>query len=458
MTNLFAENALLPTGWAENVRIEINTTGQIISVYPNQTPLDDDVILTEKALLPAPANLHSHGFQRALAGLTETRGATGQDSFWTWRTLMYSFLEHLTPTDLEAITAFAQMEMLEAGYASVAEFHYVHHQADGTPYDTPSETSDRVIAASEASGVGLTLLPVYYAQGGVDGRALQGGQLRFKNNLDQYSKLWDGAARNIQNKHQDNHMGIAPHSLRAVSKADLQALTRTYENGPIHIHIAEQLAEISEISAAYGKRPVEWLLENFEVAKNWCLVHATHLTETEIKDMALSGAVAGLCPVTEANLGDGIFDARTYLDHGGLMGIGTDSNVSISLVHEIRALEYSQRLSLRGRAILCSPEKSNGRVLFDALCQGGAAASGRKSGSIEVGAWADIIALDTSSIDLCGLKGDTLIDAWIFASNDQLISDVWSAGRHRVQNGRHIGRDAIEANFRRTVLKLRGLL
>jgi len=377
MPTLFAETALLPDGWAQNVRVEINASGRIENIHTNQSMLEIDTVLKDKALLPAPSNLHSHGFQRALAGLTETRGSSGQDSFWTWRTLMYSFLEHLTPEDMEAITAYAQIEMLEAGYGSVAEFHYVHHQPDGTPFHTLAETSHRIISASAASGLGLTLLPVYYAQGGVDGRPLQGGQLRFKNHLDQYSRLMEGASAFINTDHPDNRMGIAPHSLRAVSKSDLKALVETYANGPIHIHIAEQLAEVEEISSAYGKRPVAWLLDNFDVGHNWCLVHATHLTEAEIKSLARSHAVAGLCPITEANLGDGVFDANSFMKQGGIIGLGTDSNVSISLIHEMRALEYSQRLTLKGRAVLSADPKSNGRTLFDAICKGGAQASGR---------------------------------------------------------------------------------
>ncbi|OUR78020.1 formimidoylglutamate deiminase [Alphaproteobacteria bacterium 46_93_T64] len=458
MPNLFAETALLPDGWVENVRIEVGYEGRIQSIEKNQKAKPDDLTFKDRALLPAPTNLHSHGFQRALAGLTETRGASGQDSFWTWRRIMYSFLEHLTPEDTEAINAFAQMEMLEAGYACVAEFHYVHHQANGTPYDNIAEKSHRVISASEASGIGLTLLPVYYAQGGVDGRQLEGGQLRFKNNIQQYEKLWDGASRKIQSAHIDNCMGIAPHSLRAVSKQDLEILSTIYADGPIHIHIAEQLAEIEEISRAYGKPPVQWLLDNFGVDKNWCLIHATHLTDAECMGIASSGAVAGLCPITEANLGDGIFDAKSLMKRNGVIGLGTDSNVSISLVHELRALEYSQRLNLKGRAILSTSEKSTGRTLFDAVCYGGAMAAGRKSGSIEVGAWADILALDTASIDLLTLKGDTLLDTWFFASNSQLVTDVWSAGRHVVQNSHHINRERIERDYKTTILKLRGLL
>ncbi len=270
--------------------------------------------------MPAPTNLHSHAFQRALAGLTEKRGEGGQDSFWTWRQLMYKFLGVLTPEHVEAIAALSQIEMLESGYACVSEFHYLHHQHGGAHYDDAAELSGRIISAASDSGIGLTLLPVYYGQGGVDGRALEGGQLRFKNNLDSFAGLWSGAKTGLERLGEDCRMGIAPHSLRAVSKADLSQLAETYGRDPIHIHIAEQTAEIEEVEAAYGQRPIAWLFDHVPVGENWCLVHATHMSDEETAIFASSGAVAGLCPVTEANLGDGIFPAVSFLNQGGIMG------------------------------------------------------------------------------------------------------------------------------------------
>jgi len=458
MIHFYTEVALLSEGWATNVRLSVDEAGKIALIDRDAAPLPGDQNLKDRILVPAPANLHSHAFQRAMAGLTETRGSSGQDSFWTWRRLMYSFLDHLTPNHIEAINAFAQMEMLEAGYASVAEFHYVHHQLDGTPYDNAGETSARAAAAAKLSGIGLTLLPVYYAQGGVDGRPLQGGQLRFKCDFDLFSDVWQSGRTAVDALPDDCRMGIAPHSLRATSKADLESLTTTYVDGPIHIHIAEQLAEIEEIEAAYGQRPVEWLLNNVDVGENWCLVHATHLTDSEISRLASSKAVAGLCPITEANLGDGIFDAASFMAQRGRIGFGTDSNISISLIHELRALEYSQRLNLKSRSVLSSPEQSTGRTLFTAACVGGAQAAGRASGALEVGMWADMMTLDTASIDLAGLSNDTILDTWVFASNEQLITDLWSAGRHVVRKGRHINRGEIEDNYRQTIHTLRGLL
>lgn len=458
MTCIFADVALLPEGWIKNIRLNIDPHGRIVSITANEHPRADDLVLKDRALLPAPTNLHSHGFQRSLAGLTETRGTTGQDSFWTWRRLMYAFLDHLTPEHSYTINAFAQMEMLEAGYAGVGEFHYVHHQVGGNAYDNPAEESLAIIAAAKSSGIGLTLLPVYYAQGGVDGRPLEGGQLRFKCHMDQYTSLWQHAQTGLQALPDDSLMGIAPHSLRAVSADDLNLLTQTYDSGPIHIHIAEQLAEIEEIEQAYGKRPIDWIINNFNVDEKWCLVHATHMNAMERDQLARSGATAGLCPVTEANLGDGIIDAAGLMAANGRFGFGTDSNVAISLVHELRALEYSQRLHHKSRAVICTPHTSTGRTLLEAACAGGARVCGRESGALKVGLFADLIALDTDALDLKGLSEDSLLDAWIFASKDQLLSDVWSAGRHVVQNGRHISRDEIVLNYEKTILKLRASL
>ncbi|WP_169570034.1 formimidoylglutamate deiminase [Sneathiella limimaris] len=458
MKSYFVEIALLNQGWAKNVRVSVSENGIIQDVETDQALSADDICLSDKVLLPAPTNLHSHGFQRALAGLTEYRSGSSNDSFWTWRTLMYKFLEQLTPEQFTAINAYAQMEMLEAGYASLAEFHYVHNQKDGTKYDNPAELSDCVIEAASKSGIGLTLLPVYYAQGGVDGRPLQGGQLRFKNNLESYEQIWGHASQTAKYAREDFKLGIAPHSLRALSETDLVALAQTYSDVPKHIHIAEQLAEIDEIKAAYGKRPVEWLLEKVDVGPDWCLVHATHLTETENSDLAKSGAIAGLCPITEANLGDGIFPAVSFLKANGKIGVGTDSNVSISLVHELRMLEYSQRLQLKGRALLCDANKSTGRTLFDKTLEGGAQAAGRYCGKIAPGFQADFMTLNMKSDDLADLQGDYLLDSWIFASKDNLVEDVFSAGHHVVQNGQHIEAEKIISDFRTVMKELRSTL
>ena len=301
---LWAEHALTADGWQTDVRIDIDANGRISRVQSGQTATGSRVGL----LLPAIANLHSHAFQRAMAGMTETRGPDPTDSFWSWRKLMYRFLQHLSPDDIESIAAFGQIEMLESGYASVGEFHYLHHQANGQQYTSVSEMSERIVAASAQSGIGLTLLPVLYEQGGCDGRALAGGQKRFGNTLDEFSTLYERASACIKHHHPAANIGIAPHSLRAVSQTSLTGAAELVAGGPFHVHIAEQEAEVEEILSAWNARPVEWLLDNHAVDKTWCLVHATQMIPSETQRLAQSGAVAGLCPITESNLGDGIFD------------------------------------------------------------------------------------------------------------------------------------------------------
>ncbi|NBZ87556.1 formimidoylglutamate deiminase [Stagnihabitans tardus] len=432
-----AKEALLPEGWARDVVVEVEG-GRIVSVG-HGTGASVDV------LLPAPVNLHSHAFQRAMAGLTEYRTA-GQDSFWTWRSLMYRFLERLTPEDVEVIAAQVMVEMAEAGYAAVAEFHYLHHGLGGQTYSDLSEMAGRIAQASRETGLGLTLLPVLYERGGCDNRALQGGQLRFGNDLDSFVALHEASARHLTRA--DDRLGAAPHSLRAVRAESLAHLPR----GPVHIHVAEQVAEVEEVSAFMGARPVEWVLDH-GANRDWCLIHATQMTPQETEGLARSGAVAGLCPITEANLGDGIFDGARYLSHGGAFGIGSDSNIRISLSEEIRMLEYSQRLGGKARAVLAD-QRSVGRVIFEGMVKGGAQAAGRQSGAIRVGDWADLLALDASGPDMAGRQGDRLLDTFAFAGDDRMVSDLWSAGRHIVTGGRHIARDAVRARFAAVMARL----
>ncbi len=444
-----AETALLPHGWVQGVVIEVQE-GRIAAVLPDG-PADHRV----GCLLPAPVNLHSHAFQRAMAGLTERRGAAS-DSFWTWRALMYRFLDRLTPEDVQAIAAQVMVEMAEAGYAAVAEFHYLHHQPDGTPYADLAEMAGRIAAAAQDTGLGLTLLPVLYQRGGLDGRALGAGQVRFGNDTARFGALWQGAGRALAALPADAVLGVAPHSLRAVGPEGLRFAAGL--GGPVHIHIAEQVAEVDEVLAHSGARPVDWLLGNVPVDARWCAIHATQMTPDETERLARSGAVAGLCPITEANLGDGIFDGARFLAAGGVFGVGSDSNVRISLTEELRLLEYSQRLKDRARAVLATPEQSTGRVLFQGAAQGGAQAAGRASGAIDVGKWADLVALDTGHLHLEGLAGDDLLDAFVFAGDDRLVRDVWSAGRHIVQSGRHVARAPVAARFRQVIATLRDRL
>ena len=450
MTVIHAKVALLPEGWANDVRVEI-AGGRITGVNTGVAGQGVD------CLLAAPANLHSHTFQRAMAGLTERRSA-GQDSFWTWRTLMYRFLDQLTPEDVQAIAAMVMVEMAEAGFAAVAEFHYLHHAPGGGRYADLAEMSGRIAAAAADTGLGLTHLTVLYERGGCDNRALTAGQLRFGNDQGQFAALWSAAKTSLRDLPADTVLGVAPHSLRAVSAEGLALAAGLAPKAPIHIHVAEQAAEVTEVQATTGQRPVDWLMSHHDVNQRWCLIHATQMTPDETLVLAGSGAIAGLCPITEANLGDGIFDGERYLQAAGRFGIGSDSNVRISLTEELRLLEYSQRLGLKGRAILATEDRSCGRVLYEGAVQGGAQAAGRASGAIATGKWADLLALDLGHPDVAGATGDTILDTFIFARDDRMVQALWSAGRPLVSNGRHYNRDSVTRAYARTVARLRGAL
>ena len=367
----FAELALIPEGWAKNVRVTLDQTGRIGNVESGVEPNPDEQNLRKRILLPAMSNLHSHSFQRAMSGLTEKR-LERRDSFWSWRELMYSFLERLTPERMEAISALVFMEMLECGYASVGEFHYVHHQSGGQHYENIAETSCRIISAAQKTGIGLTHLPVFYMQGGLNGKKLAEGQLRFGNELEQYLRILDQTQNSLRNSPKDYLLGMAPHSLRAVSPEFLKEIVEARSSDTVHIHIAEQLKEVEEIQTHFDARPVEWLLNNIAVDSRWCLIHATHMTQEETQNLAKSGAVVGLCPITEANLSDGVFDGTELLLSGGKYGIGSDSNVRISLTEELQLLEYSQRLVRKERVVMTSKTGSVGRALYDDSLAGGA--------------------------------------------------------------------------------------
>lgn len=450
MQTLWAARALLAEGWAAAVLLEIED-GRIRQITPGSAPSG----LRVGTLVPAPANCHSHAFQRAMAGLTERRGTDAGDSFWTWRQLMYRFLDRLNPDQVEAITAFVQMEMLEAGFGASVEFHYLHHRPGGQPYDRLAEMSERIAAAAATSGIGLTLLPVHYQYGGCDGRALGPGQIRFGNDIDRFARLVDGARAAVAALPADCRTGIAPHSLRAVAAADLLHVVALAGDGPIHMHLAEQRAEVAEVRAALGARPVEWALDHLPLDGRWCLIHCTQMFAAETLALAATGATAGLCPLTEASLGDGIFDGVRWLGAGGQMAIGSDSNIRISLAEELRQLETTQRLRDHSRAALATPERSTGRRLMQDAASGGARSAGRGQGLIAQGALADLLALDDSHSDLHGLSGDTALDAFVFAGGSGMVQEVWSAGRHLVTGGRHRARDQIIAAYRRATAPLR---
>ncbi|MEQ9694810.1 formimidoylglutamate deiminase [Shimia sp. SDUM112013] len=451
---IHANTALIGADWCRNVRLALED-GRIRRIETGVSAAPDDVCVG--VLLPALANLHSHSFQRAMAGMTETRGA-GRDSFWTWRNLMYRFLGQLTPDHVEAIAALVFMEMQEAGYAAVGEFHYVHHRRDGTPYAAPAELSARIFAAADQTGIGLTHLPVLYTYGGVRQEALRGGQLRFANESDAYLRLVEDCRALARAAFKDTRVGIAPHSLRATTPTDMAAVLRATPDGPVHIHIAEQRAEVKAVEKALGARPVAWLLDNVDVTDRWCLIHATHMTDAETRALAQSGAVAGLCPITEANLGDGIFNGATYLEAGGAFGVGSDSNVRISLGEELRLLEYSQRLRDRARNVLVRDGASVGTTLYTGAAKGGAQALDRQAGQIGEGMLADLVAIDRTHPALCALQDHQLLDGLVFAAPDGLVSDTWSAGRHMVRAGRHVARDAILSRYKTAIADLVNLL
>ena len=447
---IFANKALLACGWETDVRICVED-GRISTLETQVKAHEGDALVD--VLLPSIPNLHSHTFQRAMAGMTEVR-ATVRDSFWTWRKLMYRFMDRLTPEQIEAIAALSFMEMQEAGFASVAEFHYVHHQKGGVHYDDIAELSNRIYAASKLTGIGLTHLPVLYTYGGAEEVALAEGQLRFGNEVEAFERLYDKAQHGLYELPSDSNIGIAPHSLRAISPQSLEEILALHQSGPVHMHISEQPKEVSDVDAWLGARPVEWLLDNADVDKRWCLIHATHMTEQETLNMASSGAVVGLCPLTESNLGDGIYNGEVYLNAGGRFGIGTDSNILISVAQELRTIEYSQRLRDIQRNVMVVNEGSVGHTLYTNACLGGARALERDAGEIAVGKFADLVAIDSLQPALCALRDEQLLDGFIFAAKDNVISDLWSAGRHKIQAGCHINRDEIVSNYKKAVSSL----
>ena len=436
-----ATQALLPHGWAQDVRID-SRGGRITAITPGV--VWDGQAQRLGCVVAGLGNLHSHAFQRAMAGLTEVGGRSG-DSFWSWRELMYRFLDRLDPDTFQAIAAQAYMEMLESGFTRVGEFHYLHHAEDGSGYANPAEMASRVAAAATETGLGLTLLPVFYAHSDFGGAAPVPAQRRFLHDLDGFARLLEGCAEALATT-PDAVLGLAPHSLRACTPQQLQALVGMAA-GPIHIHIAEQTREVDACLAWSGQRPVQWLYDHAPVDARWCLVHATHVDAREVQQMAASGAVVGLCPITEANLGDGLFPMRDYVQAGGRFGVGSDSNVLIDAAEELRLLEYGQRLQLRGRNVLSPGAVSSGRWLYQQAAEGAAQALGEQAG-LAVGAPLDLLELDEQHPAMLGRAGDALLDSWLFAARNGALRGVWRNGRQLVRDGRHVNREAITARYR----------
>ena len=448
-TALWFRSLLLPEGWTDDVRLVL-ADGRIETLVKGAPAEAGDEI--HEIGLPGLPNLHSHAFQRGMAGLTEQRGATA-DSFWTWREAMYRFVDHMGPEEVEAIAAQAFLEMLESGFTRVGEFHYVHHDPDGTPYADIAELAARVAAAASETGIALTLLPVFYRHAGFGGLPASPGQRRFVNDIDRYGRLIE-ASRKAVSSLPGAVVGIAPHSLRAATPEEIAAILPLADGGPVHIHVAEQTKEVEDCLAWSGQRPIELLLDRLPVDERWCLVHATHVTDAESQGIVTRGATVGLCPITEANLGDGLFPAQSFMARGGRFGVGSDSNVLIDAAEELRLLEYGQRLSLRTRnALARASTPSVGRSLFDAALAGGAQALGAPS-TLAVGQPADLVSLKADDAALTHRRHDRWLDGWIFSGGRQTVDCVWRAGARLVTSGRHIHRDAIGRRYRQALHKV----
>jgi len=452
MTTLFARHALLAQGWQRDVLLAWDEAGDLVRVEAGaERPAG---AAHAEYVLPGMVNLHSHAFQRAMGGLTE-RAGDGPDSFWTWRDLMYRFAARISPDQIEAIAAQLFSECLRHGYTSLCEFHYLQRDLDGGSYARPAETAERVAAAGRTSGMGLTLLPVLYSHAGFGAQPLRPDQQRFRTGVDDVLGIVDalGPLRGGQLE-----VGAAPHSLRAATRQQIWELQDGLPAGrPLHIHIAEQQAEVEQCLASVGQRPVEYLTEQVTIDARWCLVHATHLNAYEIGALASSGAVAGLCPTTEANLGDGLFPLAPYIVAGGRFGIGSDSHVSHSPVEELRWLEYGQRLQRQQRNVAHTPAQRNvADFLWQAAVSGGAQAAGRRVGALAPGMRADLLVLDDRHPNLDGVDAAEALGRFVFCGNDNLVRDVLCGGRWVVRGGRHVAQDAIARRYRQAIGLLRG--
>lgn len=460
MSKLYAENILIGSQWQADKTLSIDAEGVITSIESGKDP---QAITLNGSVIPGMVNCHSHAFQRAFAGYSEYRGQTDlgvdiEDSFWSWRDIMYRFVAKMTPEDAHTVASFVYVEMLKAGYTSVAEFHYLHHQAGGAHYDDPAEMSHQIINAASSTGIGLTHLPVLYSYAGFGEVTPTEAQGRFIHATEDYLKLIDRVDKNYtaQNNFQ---LGIAPHSLRAVSSTQLEEIIphiRAINNkAPIHIHISEQIQEVNDCLKHYGQRPVKWLLDNHTMDENWCLIHATHLTDGETRNLAESGAVVGICPLTEANLGDGIFPTVEYLTGGGKFAIGSDSHIGINVAEELRLLEYGQRLSRHQRAVLVDKNCSSvGQYLYTKATRDGADAIGQNVGEIAIGKRADLVVLNPDHPSMLCKKGSFILDAAIFACTELPVKDVYVAGKQVVESGQHNLDSQLKENYKSVLTRI----
>jgi formimidoylglutamate deiminase len=443
-------SALTSSGWQKDVGVSVDQHGMIENV---EAGMKGGTLITGIAI-PAVPNVHSHAHQRLMAGLAE-RAGPGADSFWTWREVMYGFALKLSPEDLEAVAAQAYVEMVKAGFSSVGEFQYLHHQPDGRAYDEPAEMSLRCISAADQAGIAIAMLPTLYNYAGFGGQRANAGQRRFVNDADHFLEIYE-TLKSVCGTNPLRRLGISPHSLRAVTPELLKTVLNGIEDDArVHIHVAEQTKEVDDCLAWCSKRPVEFLLDQFDVSNRWCAIHATHMTQGETQRLAKSGAVAGLCPTTEANLGDGIFPADHFMKQGGAIAIGSDSQITISPAEDLRMLEYSQRLRDRTRNALASGAgASTGRTLFDAALKGGATCLDNPTGAIAVGKRCDISVLDDEHSAMIGREGDAALDTWIFSAGNAAVKDVIVGGSHVVKDRLHMGENRIQKKFAETVRRL----
>jgi len=451
MARYFAPRVLLKDGWHHDVLIDVDAAGTISNLTPDTSA--DNAQRLNGAVLPGMANLHSHAFQRVMAGLAEV-ASDPQDSFWTWRELMYRMVQRLSPEQVGAIASHLYVEMLKGGYTQVAEFHYLHHHTDGSPYQDEAMLA-QLIAAAEQAGIGQTLLPVLYSYAGFAAQPPQAGQKRFIQDSQRYLQQQQRLQEMIAGKPLHNR-GLCFHSLRAVSETQIrEVLAASADSLPVHIHIAEQEKEVNDCLAWSGERPVNWLFNRFDINARWCLIHATHLDQHEISRLAASQAVVGLCPTTEANLGDGIFPATDYIAQDGRWGIGSDSHVSLDVVEELRWLEYSQRLRDRRRnRIVSANQTSVGDLLYHQALEGGAQACGVKTGRLAVGYRADWLVLADDA--LLGSTADcSLLNRWLFAGHRGQIQDVYVAGKQVIRLGQHQQQQQIDAALREVIEALK---
>jgi formimidoylglutamate deiminase len=453
VTSLFARNAWLSQGWSQDVRLHWDDSGNLTQIETNVSARQHEQV--EQFVVPGMVNLHSHAFQRAIAGMTEIAGE-GPDSFWTWRDLMYRFALAINPDQIQAIAAQLYSECLRHGYTSVCEFHYLHRAPDGAFYTNMAETAMQVMSAARDTGIGMTMLPVLYSYADFGHKPLRHEQRRFATDTEQILKLVEllEPHRNGQTE-----VGVAPHSLRAASTDQIAALVNALApDRPIHIHIAEQQKEVESCQAFSGKRPVELLFDTQQVDHRWCLVHATHLSGQEVTQIAQSKSIAGICTSTEGNLGDGFFPLQDYIAQQGRFGIGSDSHVSQSPVEELRWLEYGQRLLAQRRNIASvKGQRHIGDFLWKASLEGGAQASGRNVGSLVPGKRADLLILDGDHPNLSGIAHTDLLNSWLFSGNDNLVRDVMVGGKWCVRNRQHLNQESIQRRFKETMTQLRSL-